>query len=382
MIPKALTLAATSLYLRYCFFRARLKASNPTRQVYFQRGAFTRDIEAMSVPGDVVINGNILRRLFMLVVEPYQLEQIVCLYYTRTLREKLARVISTFCEECKDSHVSCVFFGGIDYFEVAIFEKHARESGFQSVAIFHENYTIPLIVKQTENLLSSYPEVPGFSRVYAIGPPAMDILKRLFDDVRPHTSSRFRFSPESRNFERDLLLIPFSNIAYFAPTAFAITYAFLVDLAKRRSVTIHVKHKNQAERRVFIHTYGRAAWVEHVIRPSASELCASSRVVVCFNSLVYFEALSRGHMIAIPEFAEAKLGESYSQHNLLPDAALSGIRTFASIADLERILDDARLLVPTSRQRWANVREALLLQSFYTSAANEHGDSGKTESGL
>lgn len=366
MIFRALALVVSILYLRYCFFRARRGGSNSARNVYFKRGAFTRDIAAMKMPHDVLLNGNILRRLFMLIVEPYQLEQIVCLYYAETLRNSLASVVSIFCEECKRSGVRNIYFGGIDYFEVAVFEKHARAFGIESVAIFHENYTIPLVMKQTVNLLSSYPEVPGFTRVYAIGPPAMDILKRLFDDVRPHTSSRFRYSMNCHEFERDLLLIPFSDVAYFAPTAFAITYAFLVDLAKRESASIVVKHKNHVEQRRFIQTFGRASRLYHAISPSASELCASSRVVVCFNSLVYFEALSRGHMIAIPAFAEARLGEIYSQHCLPPDAARAGIRTFASVQDLERILADARALIPTDRQQWAEARRSLLAQSFYT----------------
>jgi hypothetical protein len=175
-------------------------------------------------------------------------------------------------------------------------------------------------------------------------------------------------------FERDLLLIPFSDIAYFAPTAFTITYAFLIDLAKRESASIVVKHKNNVEQRRFIRTFGRARGLQHAINPSASELCATSRMVVCFNSLVYFEALSRGHFIAIPEFAEARLGEIYSQHCLLPEALRPGIRTFASVEDLERILVEARALTSTDRQQWAEARKTLLERSFYTKGNDDQGN--------
>ena len=366
MIIRSLALAASILYIRYCFLRARWQGGAVLpRTAYFARGAFTRDIEALKTVQDIQLNGNILRRLFMLIVEPYQLEQIVCLYYAEPLRLSLASVISVFSNECERSGVHSIYFGGIDYFEVIVFEKHARERGLKSVAIFHENYTIPLVVRQTENLLSSYPEVPKFTRVYAIGPPALDILKQLFVDVRPHTSSRFRYSMVCHEFERDLLLIPFSDIAYFAPTAFSITYAFLVDLVKQASATIFVKHKNHVEQRRFIRSFGRAKGFQHVISPSASELSASSRVVVCFNSLVYFEALARGHLIAIPDFAEAKLGEMYSQHCLLPEISHAGIRYFSSITDLENILCEARALIPTDRLQWAEARRALLGRSFY-----------------
>jgi hypothetical protein len=279
MILRSLALLASVLYIRYCFFRARWRNREQVRTVYFARGAFTRDIDALKTPQDILISGNILRRLFMLIVDSYQLQQIVCLYYEKELRNDLAPVISIFTNECRRSGVSSIYFGGIDYFEVIVFEKCAGDCLIESAAIFHENYTIPLVVRQTENFLSSYPEVPKFTRVYAIGPPAMDILKQLFPDVRRHASSRFSYSNDCLGFKRDLLLIPFSDIAYFAPIAFSITFAFLIDLAKRESTTIIIKHKNRVEQRRFIRSFGETEGFHHVTKPSASELCASSRVV-------------------------------------------------------------------------------------------------------
>jgi hypothetical protein len=365
MILRSLALSASAIYIRYCFFRARWHKRETVRTVYFARGAFTRDIDALKTPQDILLNGNILRKLFSLIVDSHQLQQIVCLYYEKLLHHDLAQVIAVFYDECERSGVRSVCFGGIDYFEVIIFAKYAAEHGIESSAIFHENYTIPLVVRQTENLLSSYPEVPRFSRVYAIGPPAMDILKLLYADVRPHCSERFRYSMDCREFEHEILLIPFSDIAYFATVAFLITYALLVDLGKRESATILIKHKNSVEHRKFIRSFGRGAAFQHVTNPSASQLCATSRVVVCFNSLVYYEALSRGHLIAIPELAEAKLGEIYSQHCLLPEAAMAGIRYFSSITDLEKILCEARTLMPTDRLQWAEARRTLLAEIFY-----------------
>lgn len=371
MIFRSLALLTSVLYIRYCFFRARWRSREQVRTVYFARGAFTSDIDALKMSQDILISGNILRRLFMLIVNSYQLQQIVCLYYEKELRNELAPVISVFTNECKRSGVSSIYFGGIDYFEVIVFEKCARDCDIESAAIFHENYTIPLVVRLTENFLSSYPDVPNFTRVYAIGPPAMNILKQLFPDVRPHTSSRFSYSKDCLEFERDLLLIPFSDIAYYAPIAFSITFAFLVDLAMHEQTTITIKHKNRFEQRRFIRSFGKVKRFHHITNPSASELCASSRVVVCFNSLVYFEALARGHLIAIPEFAEAKQGEFYSQHCLLPEISQAGIRFFSSITDLESIVCEARALIPTDRRQWAEARLKLLARSFYSNKMDE-----------
>ncbi len=365
MILRSLALAASVIYIRYCFFRARYRSRESGRTVYFARGTFTRDVHALKKHQDVFIDANMLRRLFSLIVDSYKLQQIVCLYFEKSLHQALMPVIAAFVSECERSVVRGICFGGIDYFEVIIFDKSARDCGMGSAAIFHENYTIPLVVRQTENLVSSYPEVPQFSHVYAIGPPAMAILKLLYADVRPHASGRFRYTMDCREFERDILLIPFSDIAYFATVAFLITYALMLDLVQSKSSSILIKHKNRIEQRRFIKSFGHSANVRNVTNPSASELCATSRVVVCFNSLVYFEALACGHLIAIPSFAEAKLGEVYSQHAPLPEAGQAGIRYFSSITDLEEILRAARTLLPTDRLQWAESRRKLLAESFY-----------------
>ena len=365
LIIRPLALALSVFYIRYCYFRASRTNRDVKRTVYFTRGTFFRDVEAMKMPQDILLSANILRRLFLLIVDNNQLQQIVCYYYAKSLRHELSSVISTFYDECEKCGVTSICFGGIDYFEVILFEGPAAEHGIETVAIFHENYTIPLVLRQTENIVTSYPEVAKFSRVYAIGPSAMGILKLLYVDVYPHSSKRFNYSLDCHEFKRDFLLIPFSDIAYFATVAFLITYTFMLDLAKREETKVWIKHKNSFEQRRFIRSFGSGALVSHVTNPSASELCASSRVVVCFNSLVYFEALAHGHLIAIPALAEAKLGEIYSQHCLLPEAAHAGIRYFSSITDLEEILSEARTQIPTDRLKWANARCALLAKAFY-----------------
>lgn len=365
MIIRSLALAASVIYIRYCFFRARRRSKEPSRTVYFSRGTFIRDVHALKKHQDVVIDANMLKRFFSLIVSSNELQQIVCMYYEKPLHQAFLPVISSFVTECKRSGVQGICFGGIDYFEVIIFNNSARDCGVETVAIFHENYTIPLVVTQTKNIISSYPDVQNFSRVYAIGPPAMDILKLLYPDVRPHGSGRFNYTTDCCEFDRDILLFPFAELHYFASVAFLITYALMLDLVKSKSSSILIKHKDRHEQRLFIKSFGRNASVYHANKPSASESCATSRVVVCFNSLVYFEALACGHLIAIPSFAEAKQAEVYSQHALLPDAYQAGIRYFSSLADLEEILLEAQALLPTDRLRWAEPRRKLLNESFY-----------------
>jgi hypothetical protein len=360
-----LALAASVIYIRYCFFRARRRSKESGRTVYFARGTFTRDVHALKKHQDVVIDANILKRFFSLIVGANELQQVVCMYYEKRLHKAFMPVISSFVTDCKRSEVQSICFGGIDYFEVIIFNSGARDCGVESVAIFHENYTIPIVKTQTKNLISSYPNVQKFSRVYAIGPPATDILKLLYDDVRPHGSGRFNYTTDCCEFDRDILLIPFAEIPYFATVAFLITYALMLDLVKSKSSSILVKHKNRSEKRRFIKSFGRDASVCHVNKPSASESCATSRVVVCFNSLVYFEALACGHLIALPAFAEAKQAEVYSQHELLPEAHQAGIRYFSSLEDLAEILLEAQALLPTDRLRWAEPRRKLLNEAFY-----------------
>ena len=365
MILRYTALWASVIYIRYCFFRARRKNRELKREVYFTRGTFTNDVHALKKDHDVIVNANTLKRLFSLVVETYKLQQIVCLYFGKSLQQELLAVINAFISECKQSGVKGIYFGGIDYFEVIIFDKCVRECGLESIAIFHENYTIPLVARQTENIVSSYPEVPQFSRVYAIGPPAMAILKLLYADVHPHPSGRFQYSRECHEFDQDILLVPFADVAYFATVTFLITYAWMLELVKDKKSSILIKHKNRIEHRRFIKSFGRNEKVHHVLKPSASELCSNSRVVVCFNSLVYFEALARGHLIAVPSFAEARQGEFYTQHGILSEAYEAGIRYFSSIQDLEGILQEAQALMPTDRLRWAGLRHKLLAQSFY-----------------
>lgn len=367
MIISSLALTASIFYIRFCFFCAARRVPEGKRTVYFLRGTFSRDVDAMKQPADVLLDGRILRRLFRFTNEPHKLEQIVCLYYAPELRDAFATVITTLVNECEKHSAQRACFGGIDYFETTIFEKGLRENGVETIAIFHENYTIPLVVKQTANLLSSYPEVPNFSKVFAIGPPAMNILKQLFNDVRPHDTARFSYSQECLPFERDLSLIPFADIAYFAPTAFAVTYALLVDMRKRLSLSIIIKHKNNVELKKFTRTFGNAVGMQQAINPSASILAATSRVVICFNSLVYFEALARGHLIAIPNFAEARQDEFYSQHKTLPEGVDAGIRFFSSPEELEAIMKEASELHPSDRCKWEQIRRSLLNQNFYCS---------------
>ncbi len=365
MIVRLFLLRISVLYLRYCFFRARFRSTQTSRTVYFDRGAFSSDVEFMKLPKDIVINGNLLRRIFMLIVDSYKLQQIVCLYYSKSLQEKLSRVVEEFSAECLKNGVKRICFGGVDYFEVALFEEAARLINVQTVAIFHENYTIPLVVRQTENLISSYCDVPKFSRVYAIGPPAMDILKQLFPDVRPHPSSRFSYSKVCNNFERDILLIPFFDIAYFAPVAFLLTFAMLTELADAGVASITIKHKNLVEKRQFIRSFGAIKNIKNTTTPAASHLCSTSRVVICFNSLVYFEALACASLIAIPNLAEAKENEFYSQHIQSSLHEKAGIRFFSSIEDLNEILAEARLLEVDDRLKWADIRANLLSESFF-----------------
>lgn len=365
MIVRSFLLRVSVLYLRYCFFRARLRSTEAGRIVYFNRGAFSADVEHMKSPKDIVINGNILRRILMLIVNSYQLQQIVCLYYSKSLQKQLSIVVEEFSAECLKNGVKSICFGGVDYFEVVLFEEAARLINVQTVAIFHENYTIPLVLRQTKNLISSYCDVPKFSRVYAIGPPAMDILKQLFPDVRPHISSRFSYSKVCHNFERDVLLIPFSDIAYFAPIAFLLTFALLTELADAGMASVTIKHKNLVEKRQFIRSFGVIKNIKNTTAPAASQLCSTSRVVICFNSLVYFEALAFGNLIAIPNLAEARENEFYSQHIQSPLHAKAGIRFFSTIEDLNEILAEARLLEVDDRLKWADLRAELLSESFF-----------------
>lgn len=365
MIIRSLALLASVIYIRFCFYLARRRSKELLRTVYFVRGTFSLDVNRLKKNQDIVIDANVLKRLLSPIVDLYKLQQIVCLHFQEDLHKSLRPIIDVYIAECKRSMVQCACFGGIDYFEVVIFQEVTRAFGMDSMAIFHENYTIPLVQRQTENLISSYPKVPQFSCVHAIGPPAMAVLKLLYSDVRPHRSERFSYVEDCRKFDRDILVIPFAEIAYFATVAFLITYSLLLELVTKNSSVILLKHKNRVEQRRFIKNFGYNASVHHTTRPSASELCAASRVVICFNSLVYFEALAVGHLIAIPSFAEAKLGEVYSQHVLLKDPEEAGIRYFSSIAELEEILREAQTLLPTDRLQWAEKRRMLIAEAFY-----------------
>lgn len=363
-----LALYAAERYLGYVFARAR-KAGGASRAVFFDRGAFSSDVRSLSKPGDVVIDANVLKRLFVHISDRHRLEQVIGLFYTERLQSDLAPLIRAFGNLCSANQVHTVYFGGVDYFEVVAFEEEARRAGARSVAIFHENYTVPLTLDQTRHLLSSYPAVPSFSAVYAIGPPAKDVLDELFDNVLPMSVARFQYAEQCHDFEEDLLIVPFGGVEYFAPTTFSIVYNFVVELAQSRGILPVIKHKNRPQMRQFLKVYGKSARLRNVTSPGASYLCARSRLVICYNSLVYYEALAHGHLIAVPRFAEAKHGALYTQHLATDDLDAAGVRTFASKQDLDQIMTEAATLRPQDRQKWTEGRKALLRQSFFDAGA-------------
>jgi hypothetical protein len=342
-----LALYAAERYLGYVFARAR-KAGGASRAVFFDRGAFSSDVRSLSKPGDVVIDANVLKRLFVHISDRHRLEQVIGLFYTERLQSDLAPLIRAFGNLCSANQVHTVYFGGVDYFEVVAFEEEARRAGARSVAIFHENYTVPLTLDQTRHLLSSYPAVPSFSAVYAIGPPAKDVLDELFDNVLPMSVARFQYAEQCHDFEEDLLIVPF---------------------AQSRGILPVIKHKNRPQMRQFLKVYGKSARLRNVTSPGASYLCARSRLVICYNSLVYYEALAHGHLIAVPRFAEAKHGALYTQHLATDDLDAAGVRTFASKQDLDQIMTEAAALRPQDRLKWTEGRKALLRQSFFDAGA-------------
>lgn len=363
-----LALYAAERYLGHVFARAR-KAGGEPRAVFFDRGAFSSDVRSLSKPGDVIIDANVLKRLFVHISDRHRLEQVIGLFYTERLRSDLAPLIKAFENLCRTNQVHTVYFGGVDYFEVVAFEEEARRAGARSVAIFHENYTVPLTLDQTRHLLSSYPDLPAFSAVYAIGPSAKSVLDTLFDNVLPMSVARFQYVEECHDFEEDLLLVPFGGVEYFAPTTFSIVYNFIVELAQLRGIHPVIKHKNSPQMRQFLKVYGQSGGLRNVTTPGASHICARSRLVVCYNSLVYYEALAHGHLIAVPRFAEAQHGALYTQHLATDDLVSAGVRTFASKRDLEQIMIEAAALEPQDRLKWTDGRKALLRQNFFDASA-------------
>lgn len=366
MLIRSLALHAATWYIRYLFKKVRGCNNGKVRAVFFNRGAFSSDVDALSNQGDVIINSNLLKRLFRYIVPRHQLEQILALHYGVSLRSFVSPLIDVFEDECRKSGVETVYFGGIDYFEVAAFEQAVRDSGAKSVALFHENYVVPLVVIQTRNLLASYPAVPGFSTVYAIGPQAKMLLEDLFDDVKPASLARFQYSEECPAFENDVLIIPFGRIEYSVQNAFALTYSFVIDLCKTLPIHPVLKHKNSVERRQFTKIFGKFEGHKHVLSPSAADYCSKSRLVICYNTLVYYEALAHGHLIAIPSLAEARSGEIYSQHQITDDLSFAGIHTFSSREELEAIISKSMKLTPKHRLQWADARRDLLKESFFS----------------
>lgn len=368
---RKLALYTAERYLRHVFARARKVHLGP-RSVFFDRGAFSSDVRSMSKPGDVVVDANVLKRLFVHVSDRHRLEQVIGLFYAGRLRSDLGPVIKTFGDLCRVNQVDTVYFGGVDYFEVVIFEEASRLSGARSVALFHENYTVPLTLDQTRHLLSSYPDVPAFSAVYAIGPSAKGVLDKLFDTVLPMSVARFQYVNQCYEFEDDLLLVPFGGVEYFAPTTFSIVHNFVVELAHKRGISPVIKHKNGPQMRQFLKVYGKSDGLRNVTSPDASHLCARTRLVVCYNSLVYYEALAHGHLIAVPRFAEAQHGALYTQHLATDDLASAGVRTFDSKQELESIMIESATLVPQDRLQWRESRKALLQRNFFDDSVTQN----------
>jgi hypothetical protein len=378
-----------AFYVATCFLRYSWSTSSE-HTIVFSRGAFRRDIPALGRDTLLIdIKGEWLKRCFRLTLPGGWFEQLICLGYREELRKAFRLTIRVF-RYFLETRKARILFGGVDYFEVAIF----AERGFYSpqtriVAVFHENYAIEFVKNVTRALYENVHNGFLFDELYAYGPSAFDILERFARDPhgpRPMVMPRLAqmenetaFSKRllelnGTSFSNSVLLLAFPGTDYFAPLCFTATLLELAKLGAGGVIRPIVKFKNRsAADEALRHTGHLGKHIEWVYDGSVETLVWRAGYTVVFNSISLYEALLGPTIIVVPAYLDSLHDENILQETEKSVFDLVGpIRSvvFAgSLAELSAVVGSMRLneikeLVSSERA----ARKALVNRKFYLTA--------------
>lgn len=380
-----------SAYIASCFlFKKEVPGQEWT--VVFSRGAFRRDIPNLGGKTTLVdIGAEWLRRFFRQRVPDGWMEQVICLSYTRQLRAAFPLSIRTLARCLKGKRVR-LLYGGVDYFEVAIFADTAfYPTDTRIEAVFHENYAISYVKNLTGALYQSIDPKHRilFSNLYTYGPPATDILHDYTRNIagpRPMTMPRLASMEDDRDFERRLdtlqleqftktvLLLAFPGTDYLAPICFTATLIALAEMGEQGAIRPVVKFKNK---RAAIpskrHLAGLGKHIEWVCEGSIEDLVWQAGFTVVYNSISLYEALLSATIVVVPAYLDALHDENLLQESRESIRSLCGdlksVRFADSLTDLQKIVTSTDLsgIKQLVRQERA-FRKELVRRKFYLEA--------------
>ncbi len=383
-------LAAT--YIASCF---AFKKGSPGQEwtVVFSRGAFKRDIPSLGAGTVLVrVGGEWLRRFFRMRVPDGWLEQVICLSYRDQLRAAFPLSIRMLAR-CLTGKKVRLLYGGVDYFEVAIF----ADTAFYSVdtrieAVFHENYAISYVKNLTGALYQSIAPKDRilFSNLYTYGPPATDILHDYTVNPggpQPMTMPRLASMEDDGAFEQrmaavddgtfahSVLLLAFPGTDYLAPICFTATLIALAEMGEKGVIRAIVKFKHYRAAAPSKRQLDRLArHVQWVCDGSVEELAWHAGFTVVYNSISLYEALLGPGIVIVPAYLDALHDENILQESRESVRFLCGelqsVRFADSLPHLREIVTslDAASIKRIVRDERAQ-RKALVRRKFYLDAA-------------
>lgn len=309
-------------FVSMCFLR-HFRSDESHQTVVFSRGAFRRDIPELASGNGLFIDikGEWLKRCLQFALPGGWFEQLICLGYVEELRSAFPMTIASFRYFLRKRKTR-VLFGGVDYFEVAIFcsrELYPEDTKF--VAVFHENYAIDFVQNVTRALYRGLEQRFLFDELYAYGPPATEILAPFTSEetgprrmvmprlARMADDSDFTLrmkQVDETAFSKTVLLLAFAGAEYLAPICHTATLMQLAKLGAQRDALPIIKFKNSGAAKSSLRQAGHLKrHLEWVYEGSVEALVWRSGFTIVFNSISLYEALLGPTVVIIPAYLDA-----------------------------------------------------------------------------
>lgn len=298
----------------------------------FSRGAFKKDIDIIYQKDSIVsINCEFLRRLTKLVVPDAYLSQVTALEYSDYLKKEFNSVRESFKKLTKGK-VKEIVFGGVDYFEVAIFaDKKLYDQSTEIIAIFHENYAIDYVKNINMKIYSQIEKKIIFDKLYTYGSPATEILKhytnssggpikkvmpRLMKPVEDRYYRNNLAKINTSDFYKTVTIIAFPGVEYLAPICFTSTVIYATQDLATANIKVIIKFKNKTSAKPTLRQFkSLEKHVNCVYKGSIEEQIWKSGFVIVYNSIAFYEALLGPSIIIIPSFYDAQHDENLLQES-------------------------------------------------------------------
>lgn len=375
-----------SLYIAMCFLKYR-NVADKEQTVVLSRGAFRRDIASFSQDKLlVVVVMEWVRRFLRFGVPDGYLEQVVCLSYKQEIRAAFPLTMRTFAYFVNKRRTRLVF-GGVDYFEVAMFADHSfYQSGTSIDAVFHENYAIEYGRNLNFALYNSITDRFLFDELYTYGPPANEILVGYTSN--PNGSLRMvmprlaRMEDDSsflkklndideKTFEKTILLLAFPGAEYIAPICFTATLLELARMGNAGECHPVIKFKNQLSAKSSLRQAGTLKrGLRWVYDGSVEELVWQAGFTIVFNSISLYEALLGPTIIIIPAYLDSQHDQNMLQESRHTIAnlgkCLQSVLFAGSLSEIKQIMssfDGATIKATVCRER--ALRKQLISTKFY-----------------